>query len=98
MAGNNNEMNALVGKSLGLFRVVEPIGSGGMAAVFKAYQPSRYWRDKAFLEICLGILEVIEAIKKKQPSMSVTKSVAEYRDTSAEGYDASYLDENIAII
>jgi serine/threonine protein kinase len=40
MAGSNNELNALVGKPLGQFRVVEPIGSGGMAAVFKAYQPT----------------------------------------------------------
>lgn len=36
----NDEMNALVGKSLGQFRVVERIGSGGMATVFKAYQPT----------------------------------------------------------
>lgn len=40
MAGNNNDLNALVGKPLGAFRIVEPIGSGGMAAVFKAYQPT----------------------------------------------------------
>lgn len=32
-------MNALVGKSLGQFRIVERIGAGGMATVFKAYQP-----------------------------------------------------------
>src|SRR5213080_1739004 len=36
----NDEMNALVGRSLGQFRVVERIGSGGMATVFKAYQPT----------------------------------------------------------
>ncbi|MGH2510434.1 MAG: protein kinase domain-containing protein, partial [Ktedonobacteraceae bacterium] len=32
-------MNSLVGKSLGQFRIVERIGAGGMATVFKAYQP-----------------------------------------------------------
>src|SRR2546428_2428617 len=37
---NNDDMNALVGKSLGQFRVVERIGAGGMATVFKAYQPT----------------------------------------------------------
>jgi len=38
--GNNDEMDALVGKSLGQFRIVERIGAGGMATVFKAYQPN----------------------------------------------------------
>jgi serine/threonine protein kinase len=38
--GNNDEMSMLVGKSLGQFRLVERIGSGGMATVFKAYQPT----------------------------------------------------------
>ena len=40
MAANKDEMNALVGKPLGQFRIVERIGSGGMATVFKAYQPT----------------------------------------------------------
>ncbi|MEO8953582.1 MAG: FHA domain-containing serine/threonine-protein kinase [Ktedonobacteraceae bacterium] len=38
--GNNDDLNTLVGKSLGQFRVVERIGVGGMATVFKAYQPN----------------------------------------------------------
>jgi serine/threonine protein kinase len=37
---DTDEMNALVGKSLGPFRIVERIGAGGMATVFKAYQPA----------------------------------------------------------
>jgi serine/threonine protein kinase len=37
--GTSDDMNALVGKSLGQFRIVERIGAGGMATVFKAYQP-----------------------------------------------------------
>jgi serine/threonine protein kinase len=37
-AGSNDEMEKLVGKELGQFRIVERIGSGGMATVFKAYQ------------------------------------------------------------
>lgn len=40
MTGNNDDLSSLVGKSLGHFRVVERIGAGGMAAVFKAYQPT----------------------------------------------------------
>ena len=34
----NEDLNSLINKKLGNFRVVERIGSGGMAAVFKAYQ------------------------------------------------------------
>jgi serine/threonine protein kinase len=37
--GTSDDMNSLVGKSLGQFRIVEKIGAGGMATVFKAYQP-----------------------------------------------------------
>jgi len=37
---NNDDMSALVGRSLGQFRIVERIGAGGMATVFKAYQPN----------------------------------------------------------
>lgn len=36
--GTNDDMNTLVGRSLGQFRIVERIGAGGMATVFKAYQ------------------------------------------------------------
>ncbi len=39
-SGNADDMSMLVGKSLGQFRVVERIGVGGMASVFKAYQPT----------------------------------------------------------
>jgi serine/threonine protein kinase len=39
-AGNRDDLNSLIGKSLGHFRVVEQIGAGGMATVFKAYQPN----------------------------------------------------------
>lgn len=38
--GNSDDLTTLVGKSLGQFRIVERIGVGGMATVFKAYQPS----------------------------------------------------------
>lgn len=37
---SGDDLNVLVGKSLGQFRIVERIGAGGMAAVFKAYQPT----------------------------------------------------------
>lgn len=39
-AGNNGDINSLIGKSLGQYRIVERIGAGGMATVFKAYQPT----------------------------------------------------------
>jgi serine/threonine protein kinase len=39
-SANSDELNSLVGKSLGQFRIVERIGAGGMATVFKAYQPN----------------------------------------------------------
>ena len=37
---NDNDLGMLVGKSLGQFQIVERIGAGGMAMVFKAYQPT----------------------------------------------------------
>ena len=33
-------MEDLTGKQLGRYQVVEPLGAGGMASVYKAYQPS----------------------------------------------------------
>src|SRR5215471_6214700 len=39
-SANNEELNALVGRSLGQFIIRERIGSGGMATVFKAFQPT----------------------------------------------------------
>ena len=33
-------MNDLTGQTLGQYRIVKPIGRGGMASVYKAYQPS----------------------------------------------------------
>lgn len=39
-AGNNDDMDALVGKTLDKFIIRERIGAGGMATVFKAYQPT----------------------------------------------------------
>src|SRR2546430_3514843 len=38
--GNSDEVDALVGRSLGQFIIKERIGSGGMATVFKAFQPT----------------------------------------------------------
>ncbi|HTK06889.1 MAG TPA: protein kinase [Ktedonobacteraceae bacterium] len=38
--GNSDDMSVLVGRTLGQFRIVERIGAGGMATVFKAYQPT----------------------------------------------------------
>ncbi len=39
-AGSSDDLSELIGKSLGQFRIVERIGAGGMATVFKAYQPT----------------------------------------------------------
>ena len=38
--GSNEDLGSLIGRSLGQFRIVERIGAGGMATVFKAYQPT----------------------------------------------------------
>ncbi|WP_376795658.1 protein kinase [Thermogemmatispora sp.] len=60
--GHADDLQALVGRSLGNFRIVEPLGAGGMAAVFKAYQPTldryvaikvlpaRYAHDQVFVK------------------------------------------------
>lgn len=60
--GNIDEMNSLIGKSLGKFEIVDRIGAGGMATVFKAYQhtldrfvaikvlPTYYADDNVFQE------------------------------------------------
>lgn len=60
--GQNDELYALVGQSLGQFRIVERIGAGGMATVFKAYQltldryvavkvlPAYHARDPVFVK------------------------------------------------
>ncbi|RMF00867.1 MAG: serine/threonine protein kinase, partial [Chloroflexi bacterium] len=33
-------MQDLIGKNVGQFQIIEQIGKGGMATIFKAYQPS----------------------------------------------------------
>ena len=38
--GKSDDLDSLINKSLGHFRIVERIGVGGMAMVFKAYQPT----------------------------------------------------------
>jgi serine/threonine protein kinase len=38
--GNTDEMDALIGRKLGQFIIKERIGAGGMATVFKAFQPN----------------------------------------------------------
>ncbi|HCI81130.1 MAG TPA: hypothetical protein DHW02_15745 [Ktedonobacter sp.] len=60
--GNIDEVNSLIGKSLGKFEIVDRIGAGGMATVFKAYQhtldrfvaikvlPTNYANDDVFQE------------------------------------------------
>ena len=38
--GNSDDLNQLIGQQLDQFQISERIGTGGMATVFKAYQPS----------------------------------------------------------
>ena len=54
-------MEALIGGTLGQYRIIEQIGAGGMAAVFKAYQPS--------LERYVAI-KVLPPLKAQQPGFS----------------------------
>src|SRR5712692_3789786 len=51
LRGDRDDTNLLPGKSLGLFRIVERIGAGGISTVYKAYQPNldRYVAIKVLL-------------------------------------------------
>ena len=33
-------MQGLIGKTIGQYQIIEQIGKGGMASIFKAYQPA----------------------------------------------------------
>jgi eukaryotic-like serine/threonine-protein kinase len=60
--GNSDDLDSLVGRSLGQYRIVDRIGAGGMAMVFKAYQsildryvavkvlPAYHARDPVFVK------------------------------------------------
>ncbi len=54
-------MDVLIGGTLGQYRIIEQIGAGGMAAVFKAYQPG--------LERHVAI-KVLPPLKAQQPGFS----------------------------
>ena len=94
MTGNNDDLNSLVGKSLGQFRIVERIGAGGMAMVFKAYQstldryvavkvlPAYHARDPVFVK------------RFEQEARSVAKlahpNIVQIHDFGSEG-DITYI-------
>src|SRR5215469_918216 len=71
--GTSDDINVLVGKALGQFRIVERIGAGGMATVFKAHQsildryvaikvlPQHYARDPMLVT---RFLQEIKALAK----------------------------------
>jgi serine/threonine protein kinase len=60
--GNSDDLGSLIGRSLGQYRIVDRIGAGGMAMVFKAYQsildryvavkvlPAYHARDPVFVK------------------------------------------------
>lgn len=63
------------------------------------YHPNRYRRDKAFLDVALGILEVVEGINKKRLSKSSSENMLGYnRDTSVDSYESTSLDASIALV
>ncbi len=92
--GNNDDVNSLIGRSLGQFRVVERIGAGGMATVFKAYQPTldRY--------VAIKVLPAYHArdpifVKRfEQEARSVAKlahpNIVQIHDFSIDG-DVTYI-------
>jgi serine/threonine protein kinase len=87
-----------VGKSLGQFRVVERIGVGGMASVFKAYQPTldRYVaikvlpayhaRDPIFVKRFVDGGTLKERLKKALP----VQEAVDYTIQAAEGLDCAH--------
>ncbi|HLI89249.1 MAG TPA: protein kinase [Ktedonobacteraceae bacterium] len=78
-ASNKDDLNNLIGKSLGKFRIVERIGAGGMAMVFKAYQatldryvaikvlPAHYARDPVFVK--RFVQEAVSVAKLAHPNI-----------------------------
>jgi serine/threonine protein kinase len=94
MAGNNNELNALIGKTLGQFRIDEPIGSGGMAAVFKAYQPNldRYVAIKVLPAYHARDPVFVERFKREARSVAklAHPNIVQIHDFGNEG-DITYI-------
>jgi len=62
------------------------------------YKSGRYSRDKAFLDVALGIQEVVEVINKRWYNPRSDKSIFENRDTSAGDFESSPLNTSIALV
>ena len=56
-----SQWNSLIGRSLGQYQIVELIGEGGMAAVYKAWQPTlrRYVALKVLIPDLAGDAEFV---------------------------------------
>jgi serine/threonine protein kinase len=62
----------LVGETLGKYRIVEQVGSGGMASVFKAYQPGldRFVAIKLMHTFLVGEEEFLERFQREARSVA----------------------------
>jgi serine/threonine protein kinase len=65
-------MENLTGKQLGPYRVVAPLGEGGMAAVYKAYQPGmdRYVALKVLPQQLAADPQFVERFKREAKTLA----------------------------
>ena len=79
----------LVGQNLGQFQVIEELGKGGMATVYKAYQPSlqRYVAIKVLSPTLAEDLDLVKRFLREARSAAALQhpNVMVVHDVSSEG-------------
>lgn len=88
-------MADLVGKTLGNYRIVEPVGRGGMAAVYKAYQPAleRYVAVKVIHEqLAASDEQFLRRFRREAKAVAALRhpNIVQVFDFGIEG-NASYM-------